>query len=247
MINRNATALAASAICVIAAGSVSAATLLDTHFDGTGSAVSGGTLSGFDYTTSDGLTGGAMSIVPELTTDNSDGNTNPDSLFALNQSASGSHFAPDVQMIGGRWAGDLAFSVDSNPVTIDSISIERQHLNNGAALNNGSQARRYFMTVSLIGSVSGVVATDSVNDSTVPAPVWGNTNSVELFDMGGVTLDSSETWVVRVESDGTASTGLGVYVAIDTLTIDGSVVPEPATGAMALVGLGALAMRRRRG
>jgi hypothetical protein len=46
-------------------GKSHAVVLLETHFAGTGSNVSGGTLSGFDYTTANGLTGAVSPSLQE--------------------------------------------------------------------------------------------------------------------------------------------------------------------------------------
>jgi hypothetical protein len=199
--------------------------LLDTHFAGTGSNISGGTLSGFDYTAENGLTGGSISLTS--------GN-----LFTLNQTDSVSHFAPNIQVDDSQWIADLSFTVGASPVTIDSIDVERQNFNNGAAFNTVG-TRQYPITVSLIGSTSGSVASATLG------PVWNSTSSLDTYNMGGVGIDNTETWSIRIQVNNGSDSG-AVYVGLDQLSVEGSIVPEPSVFALSMMGFGALWLLRRR-
>jgi hypothetical protein len=160
-------------------------------------------------------------------------------LFTLNQTDSVSHFAPNIQVDDSQWIADLSFTVGASPVTIDSIDLERQNFNNGAAFNTVG-SRQYPITVSLIGSTSGSVATDTVG------PVWNSTTSLDTYSMGGVEIDNTETWSIRIQVNDGNSAGGGVYVGLDQLSVEGSIVPEPSVFALSMMGFGALWLLRRR-
>lgn len=214
-------------LCLLLAGSSQAAILLATDFAGTGSSVSAGTLSGFDYTVSNGLSGASIALTAG-------------SLFPLNQNDSDSHFVPNIQVDFGQWTANLGMTVGASPVIIDSIDLERQNFNNVATFN--TVTRDYPITVSLVGSISGTVATNTVD----PPGNWSSANTTDNYSMGGVQINNSESWSIRIDVNDGTTVGGGVFVGIDQLTVNGSIVPEPSSFSLIGLGLGALCLTRRR-
>lgn len=133
--------------------------------------------------------------------------------------------------VNGRVSGlNTAFNSGGTPASFSATTPFT--LNSGyftGAWNNG-------LVISVVGLVDGLQAySDSFTvDATGPSLHifnWSNLSSVRFSSAGGVNAGLS---------------GAGNHFVLDNLTIDGA-VPEPATWAMMMMGIGAIgfAMRRK--
>ncbi|MGB0992907.1 MAG: PEP-CTERM sorting domain-containing protein [Akkermansiaceae bacterium] len=106
---------------------------------------------------------------------------------------------------------------------------------NGLDLNVYNGGGAFDVAWEITGSSSG-----SLGAGTFAAPTDAHTS----FGFGAVTGSSAETLTLDLTIGATA--GTGSYLAMDNLAFDQVAVPEPSSSALAALGLGAMAMRRRR-
>jgi hypothetical protein len=98
------------------------------------------------------------------------------------------------------------------------------------------------------GSSSGLIASglwDLKNNANDP----GNTGGRDLITVNAVGVPGETLSLVFQNLDSTAGGGYDSYLALDNLTFNTMIIPEPATAVMAWLGvggLGAMAMRRKR-
>lgn len=215
--------MALAASCLALASTSYGATLLSTDFDST--TVSSTTLSGITYTTSSGLSG-PSSITASA------------NLFDTTDTTG--HFAPNVQINNGQWTASFDMTVGGSDLTIDDVTLERQHFNVSGQFNTASEERTYPITVALTGSSSGSLGSVTID----PSPDWGSNFSTETFSFGGVTAVAGETLTMDWTVGDNTSAGSGVFVGFDNYSVNGSVVPEPT--AIALIALSGFALMLRR-
>ena len=151
-------------------------------------------------------------------------------------------------MTAGGWDTSITVDLDGATSSIALTSLVlNMRLTNGSGANNSTSSKSGQMIAVLTGSTSGLLG---------QADLGGNIGypSVEYtrtLDLSGLpTLDGSETYTLTIQARGT---GHGHHKSLQALELIGDIteaggnsIPEPASLAMGLVGLGLVAARRRR-
>jgi len=94
----------------------------------------------------------------------------------------------------------------------------------------------FIVDWAITGATSGSLATGQSTASTT---------GLNAVNFGGITGAGSEEVTLTLTMNA-GSTGTGSYLAMDNLSFDQVAVPEPSSSLLAVAGLGAMAMRRRR-
>lgn len=225
------TAIAAMIAVVSLADSARATVIASTDFDGR--TVSGSTASNLTWVVE------GVADPGDLTAQNNpDGlfdTANAQDLFAVNRNLHNE----------GDWLVNVPLVVGAESINLTTIELDAYIFdNNGAFQPNG---RDLDLDAVLVASdMTTVIDTDTVLNIYPGAGAVSQPEAVS-FDLSGNTLPAGETFFVRVRAYGQ---GPGNNAGIDNLVINGDIVavPEPATAALGLLGLGALGatMRRRR-
>lgn len=216
-----------------------AAVILGTDF--TNRTVSGQTASNITYT----LTGiedpGNLTVVENESNGIRDTTSELSDLF--NTTAATGYLAPNLNVENeDGWYVDMAltFASGTTSLSITTLDLAINHFSNsGGAQTSGST--RSDWRAEIIGSTSGVLVTDSLGNqggsyNSGPYPV-----SLDLTS----TLNNSETWTLRIYSDYSSSSGNNA--GIDSFALNGTatVIPEPSSLLLAILGSVFLLRRKR--
>lgn len=138
---------------------------------------------------------------------------------------------------------DVAVSGATASVELSSLDLTSWSINNSGGKRNNSGAHAWTLTI----TGDGAYGTQSASaDAAYGDDQWA-TASIDLSGLGDLVAGENYTFTLGVRQSA-ANPGDKTYATLDDFTLSGTavVIPEPASGAMALVGLGALAARRRR-
>jgi len=230
------TALAGLAGILLTATSAQAAVVLSTDFEND---VFGGT---------------AASTISSMTgvvwTEN--GITAPTSLAASavikgDQSgadAVGGYFSANVNVNGSTsgspaWTTNWTITVGSNDVTLTDIVLRSAETNSGGLIGGGTGDSDINLNI-----VDNFTTTSVFNNTQVRSDNTGASQA--LTYTAPISLVAGRTYQIQFSLWETGSTSNGHFEAFDSLTFNGTVIPEPSAAFLGIVGLGLLVARRRR-
>lgn len=224
-------------VTILLTTAVQADVLVGTDF--VGRSVSSLTASNITYTTTGVDDPGNLLAVENEMNGVRDTTTENGGLF--DTAAAQGYFALDLNVENeDGWYFDvpLTFAAGTVELNITTLGLSINHFNNaGDAQTNISPRSDY--RADLIGSVSGVVATDNAANQGGAYPSGPYNVPLDLT----ATLSDSETWTLRIFAVYVA--GAGNNVGFNGFELNGTaVVPEPAS--LLLISLGGLALIRRR-
>ena len=209
--------------------------------DFSGRTVTGATANNVTFTT-DGIDspGNSVTAVENEANGVNDATTENGGLF--NTGAANGFLALDLNIDNeDGWYFDVPIVLSAQTVSIGvtTLDITFNHFSNSGAAQ-GNAAVRSDHRAQIIGSVSGVAATDEVLNVGGANAAGPYLQSLDLT----TTLDSSESWTLRIFAD--YNGGQGNNVGYDAFALNGNVVvPEPTSALLIALG-GACLLRRRR-
>jgi len=218
-------ALTLAALAVLAiAGAARAEVILATDFTGVDTSASP-TAGSITWDTVNGI----IAPAPSLTFDAIDGFFSAPDLISVDRNVDND----------GPWSTTIDLALDAGTLAIDltSFSIRTNYTSNSGATQTAN--RTINLAVAIEGSASGSLGSSDI-DHTDPG---GGTGTVASIDLSGFRLDNTETYTLTFTAS--SADGPGVNMNFDDLAIAGDItVPEP--GSLVLLGLGGLAVLRRR-
>jgi len=207
------------------AGTTQADVILSTGFDNSG--VSGGEMTGVVWT-ENGMTApttlGASAAVRTGLSGDGD--------------AEGGYFSPNANVNGSTeanpaWTATWTISVGALDAVLTSIEIFSIESNNGASLGAGNGQSAINLTISTFDQTRNRTNKDA-------------TGNLLTYTPGApLTLSANTDYDITLTVWELPNTSQGHFESVDSITFNGSLVPEPAS--LALIGLGGLMMIRRRG
>jgi len=240
MIERRTALLSAVALQVGLAGSIDAATILSTDFDGrtlTTTNVADDTATGLNWTT-DGVDDPGDMVA--FQSDNLTGQN----LFN-NNALTQNLFAPEINVGNGNtiWRTAVPLTVSAGKaVTLNDVVFDYLAINAGGNLNVD---RRSDFLVTLFNpsgvAIDQVVITDALSGTGAGVPTLTATFA------SPIALSLPGTYKLEIAGGDFPTLGVdetGNHTGIDNLSINGVVTPEPTS--LALLGLGGLLVARRR-
>lgn len=215
-------------------GAASGDVIVSVDFDGR--TVSGLTASDLTWTTNGVADPGDITVVENETNGQNDGTTENGGLFDTSSAADALALDLNVNNEDG-WYFDvpLAFIGDTLSLDVTTLDLAMENFNNSGATQ--TVGRPTLHRAELIGSVSGVVATDSAS--------YNGTVYSDTFDLTA-NLGGGEDWTLRIYAD--FNSGSGNNTGYQSLALNGTVnvVPEPMSLAVSLLGAMMVSARRRR-
>jgi len=216
-------AVVAMAGLIFPAPSASADVILSTDF--TGRTVSGLTASNITWTANGVTNPGDLTAVHEVANDAGD-------LF--DTAAAQGHFALDNNVgNGGQWSTTFTIDVTGVGISLTDVDLDFTNFNNSGAKQGVNRSVAWTVTVD--GSISSPISKQAISASV-------KDGSVAIVFDSPIAMTGAESYDIRIlAQEGIPNSGNNT--GIDAMTFHG-VIPEPAT--LALLGLGGLAMLKRR-
>lgn len=226
-----------TASCITVVGScLNAAVIVGTDF--TGRTISGTTANNITFTTN-GISspGSSLTAVENESNSQNDVTTENGGLFTTGDATD--YLALDLNVDNeDGWYFDVPIVVSSGSIDITTLDFSINHFQN-TGVGQGNNSPKSDYRAELIGSVSGLVANDSVLNIGGAYAGGSYADSLDLT----TTIDDTETWTLRIYADYTG--GVGNNVGFDSFALNGTVVPEPSSALLGVAG-GLLLLRRRR-
>lgn len=135
------------------------------------------------------------------------------------------------------WTTNWTITVGSNDVTLTDIVLTSAETNSGGVIGGGSGDSDINLNI-----VDNFTTSSVFNNTQVRSDNTGASQA--LTYTAPITLAAGRTYQIQFSLWETGSTSAGHYEAFDSLTFNGSVIPEPGTAL--LVSLGGLCLLRRR-
>lgn len=218
----------------------SAAFILSTDFSGSSEA--GTTLNNISWTSS-GITapGSSLSVTNGII---SPGNTTITPAGDLWTTAeTNGYFAPHNNTgSGGDWNTQINFTTLSSGIALGDLDLLWTNVNNQGVIQPAARDNTFQVQLIDIDNANNVIYDSGAIDT--PAVNTASEGSQTLtFDLSSLTLDANTNYGLYIAAlDAPIA---GSHTAIDSLTLNGAVVPEPSSAL--LVGLaGGLSLLRRK-
>lgn len=234
----------------LAAASSPAATLFTTGFTGTSGNARDLTVTSADPSFTDPLTADDANLTFQDTTFTG-------TVFMHSGTmAAGTYYSPRTNVDnpaaasqnGGWWQSEFRYSGGVQVVSLNSASLGVVWSNSGGNLQVGDTVIR-DITLSLDYSIDGTtwlpVATPQTYNLTVNPGTAAAQLQTRVFSFASpLTVDhaAADLWL-RVRADN-AGASAGGYVNLQSISVDGAVVPEPGAGVL-LLAAGVFGLRRR--
>jgi hypothetical protein len=143
-----------------------------------------------------------------------------------------------------NWKVQIAVNVGSQAIELTDVTVALHSFNNGeetkTGINGGDFAPNHQPTVRLLDSSQSTIDSETQD-------AWAVNGNNQVAAWTGVftfvsddTLAANTNYFIEIEMTGSSGNNVG----IDSLAINGELVPEPSS--LALLALGGLAMARRR-
>ena len=217
-------------IAIVAFGCASAGATVILSTDFSGRTVSGTAASNISWVTN------GVTSPGDLTVTNSTQSAGSGDLFSTADAAG--HFAVANNVgNGGVWFTDLSVNITGSDVSLTTVDMDVTNFNGGGGFQ--SVTRPTDFTVEVIGSVSGSLGSGTGTGDGIPSDSFTVTFSSPIL------LSSAESYDLRVTVAKTPGSPNGNNSAIDAITFNGTVVPEPTTSTL-MIGMSGLLLLRRR-
>ncbi len=227
--NLSTTSLMLAAAC-LAAGSTHAASILSSDFDAHGSTDGATSFTGISWSTNGVSDPGSTIALSTGATVQQDGAT---------QNADRLSVARNIDT-AGPWTIDITFMATADGVTLEDLTFDYQFTSGGGVNQVAAHPDSGIFDVSILDGSLATLSTVQIGPLGT-ADVASNIGTGIVADFADVALTNGSTYTLRFTASSNASSGNNV--AVDNFSLNGT-VPEP--GSLALLGLGGLAMLRRR-
>lgn len=152
---------------------------------------------------------------------------------------------PNLQMNGNTDGWTLTFSFTaSQDITISALELGFQFVNASGAQHSNSDPKEGTATITLAAGSSS--STAGMSFERPQEDKGSNTPTADIQEASfnaPLTVKGGETFTLTVNAKA-PNTG-GTYLGLSQLSVQGDVVPEPATTTLSLFGLATLFLRRR--